>query len=124
MLSSIYDLIPNKTECTYQRMFAAFKTFNPNIQSISGMTDFEIGARNAIISAFPKTGQVGCLFHFGQSLWRKIHIFPIIFSNYKEDPEFACHVKCFQALAFVPVEDVILSFVLLVKRLHMLNSKA
>ncbi|KAI0981440.1 hypothetical protein GJ496_002342 [Pomphorhynchus laevis] len=100
VLPNIYALPPHKTECTYQRMFADLKTLNPNIQPISVMTDFKIDARNAIRSAFPETELAGCLFHFG---------------NYKEDPEFACYVKCFQALAFVPVEDVISSFEILVQ---------
>ncbi|KAI0985972.1 hypothetical protein GJ496_010943 [Pomphorhynchus laevis] len=79
------------------------------------MTDFETGARNAIKSAFPETELAGCLFHFGQSLRRKIQTFPMISSNYKEYPEFIVHIKCFQALAFVQVEDVISSFEMLVQ---------
>ncbi|KAI0984954.1 hypothetical protein GJ496_003393 [Pomphorhynchus laevis] len=85
-------------------MFAVLKTLNPNLQPISVLTDFEIGARNAIKSDFPETELAVCLFHFKQSL---LHRKDCLVETF--------YMKCFQALAFVPLEDVISSFEILVQ---------
>ena len=36
------------------------------------LSDFQIGFMNAAQSVFPKASIFGCLFHFGQMVWRRM----------------------------------------------------
>ena len=70
------------------------------------MIDFERAAINSLEQNFPTADLQGCLFHFGQAIWRKIR--SIGFQHrYTNDEEFAVIIKQFGALAFLPVIDVI-----------------
>jgi hypothetical protein len=72
VLPSIYILMPNRREETYDRVFTAIKNLQPNLNPVSVMTDFELAAINAFKSSFPNSNARGCFFHFSQCLWRKI----------------------------------------------------
>lgn len=52
---------------------------------------------------------VGCLFHFGQAVWRQVQNKGMA-TKYREDESFRLNVKKLIALAFVPVGDVIKAF--------------
>ena len=49
---------------------------------------------------------IGCLFHFGQCLWRQIQSLGLQ-TKYTNDDKFRVNVKKLMGLAFVPVSDVI-----------------
>jgi hypothetical protein len=113
VLPSIYILMPNRREETYDRVFTAIKNLRPNLNPVSIMTDSELAAINAFKSNFPNTNARGCFFHFSQCLWRKIQS-PLcreIHSMYSTDATFALNIKMIAALAFVPPADVISSYV-------------
>ena len=70
--------------------------------------DYEKAALNNISACFPNTNIYGCFFHFGQCLWGKIQELGL--QAWYNDPTNALTVKSLQALAFVPVSDVVESF--------------
>ena len=58
---------------------------------------------------YPSLSLLGCLFHFGQSVWR--HFRNKGLSNkYQEDETFRLNMKKLIALAFLPLSDVVTGF--------------
>lgn len=55
---------------------------------------------------------LGCLFHFGQSVWRHVQDNGLS-KKYQEDDTFRINVKKLIALAFLPVNDIINGFELI-----------
>ena len=64
---------------------------------------------------FPQTTIYGCLFHFGQCLWREIQRCGL--QSWYNAPDNALIVKSFFALSFIPICDVIDAFTSLVSSL-------
>ena len=60
---------------------------------------------------------LGCLFHLGQYIWRKVQELGLK-KRYQEDKPFHSNVKKLLALAFVPVLDVIKAFELIADDLN------
>lgn len=79
------------------------KSLFPNVVH-KGNIIFLIKNRYRIVSHF-----LGCLFHFGQCLWRHIQTLGLP-KKYQEDKSFNLNVRKFLALAFVPLLDVTKSF--------------
>lgn len=52
---------------------------------------------------------IGCMFHFGQCIWRKIQELRLQ-KKYNNDSEFALQTRMLFALAYVPCKDVIASY--------------
>ena len=100
----IYVLLTDKTEASYLRVFEKLKNLQPGLNPVSVMSDFEKASQNAIERAFPATRIIGCLFHLGQNLYRKVKVNHD--DEYKNDDNFRSHVKMLLALSFVPVVDV------------------
>jgi hypothetical protein len=91
------------------------------------LTDFESGTIKSVQSLFPnvlhkgniltfiniqakiKSFTSGCLFHFGQCLWRQIQTLGLS-KKYQEDKCFHLNVRKLMSLAFVPVVDVVKAF--------------
>ena len=69
------------------------------------MSDFEKASQNAIERVFSNTQIIGCLFHLGQSLYRKVNQLNHS-DEYKNDINFRIHIKMLLALSFVPPLDV------------------
>ena len=76
MLQLIFFLLTNISVNTYKKMFEEFSLilqenqfdFNPQ----TFLIDFEQGAKQAFLDVFPNGNIKHYLFHFGQSLWRKL----------------------------------------------------
>ena len=110
VIPTIFVLMPNKTQSSYNQLFSALKRLKPNLNPISIMTDFEQSAINSIKEAFPHALQRGCFFHLSQCLWRKIQQIEGMQEKYKTDPDFALQIRHLAALAYVPEADVMTSF--------------
>ena len=54
----------------------------------------------------------GCLFHFGQCIWRQLQALGLQ-KKYQEDKPFNLSVRKLIALAFLPIVDVVKAFDLL-----------
>lgn len=105
----IYALLPSKSEATYGRLFQKLVELRPNFNPISLMADFELACHNAARAVFPQTRIVGCLFHLGQNLWRKVQDLGLA-NQYAAVEEIRMQTKMLVALAFVPPEDVAEAF--------------
>ena len=109
----MYALLPNKNKRTYIRLFRivqqlvlwadnSITTFNP---PESFTTDFEAGAVAAIQSVFPTTRNRGCLFHFGQCIYRQIQTCGLK-GEYEKNLELTKKLRVLLAFAYVPVNEV------------------
>ena len=131
----VYGLLIGESASDYDQFFKRIMEeddFNPD----SILTDFESGTIKSVKTLFPHVlhnGNVklirekneimflyncfpGCLFHFGQCVWRKIQGFGLQ-NKFHENKCFDLNVKMLLALAFVPVVDVIKAFELVANKL-------
>ena len=104
-LQMVYILLADKTEASYFRVLDNLKNLQPALNPVSIMSDFEKANQNAFERAFPSIAIAGCLFHLGQSLWRKVQQLNHA-EEYRNDDDFRIHVKMLLALSFVPPVDV------------------
>lgn len=94
----------------YLRLFQAIAQFIPDYNPNRVITDFEIGVLTAIRETFPGIDHSGCLFHFGQCLYRKLQKLPHLHRAYLDNFDgIRTKIRCFQALAFVP-ENMVFSY--------------
>ena len=77
------------------------------------MTDFEVAQLNAFKYHFPNVKMIGCFFHFGQCLYRKI-VEVGLKSQYDCDSELRTWFKGMVCLALVPEDEVDAAYWLLV----------
>ena len=68
----LYALLAGKNRRTYENMWRLIKMYAPNLNPRFCILDFDLTAKAAIISAFPRIEVRGCFFHLCQSIWRKI----------------------------------------------------
>lgn len=108
-LPLVYILAPDKSEKTYLEVLKQLKILNKNLKPKWLMMDFELAFINAFRAKFSKTAISGCLFHFGQCLWRRIQSCGLQ-RKYNTDPQFSLNIKKLMALAFVPEDDVIFAY--------------
>ena len=73
------------------------------------MMDFEKASMRTFSNTFTETNITGYFFHLCKSIYRKVLDIRCKV-KYQTDQEFNTEVKCFCALAFVPVSDVIDAF--------------
>ena len=108
----VYALLPNKRQETYTKVFRQLKQIKPALSPVSVLSDFEQAIINSIKDCFPDTRIRGCFFHFSQCIWREIQRNSPICDKYKDiqDPDFSLYLRQLAALAFVPEEDVIECF--------------
>ena len=104
-----FILLPDKTQATYDKAFLEIRKLRPNINPCQILIDFERAIRNSCNYNFTGSTSVGCLFHFCQTIYRKICQlgYKVLYSN---DGSFATKIKMFCALAFLPPEEVIDTF--------------
>ena len=109
----VYALLPDKSSTTYYVMFGRIRdamsrlkyVFNP----ASIMSDFEASLIEAVQLQFPNARHLGCHFHFGQALWRKIQEVGLAV-NYREVDDIRSFVQHCNALAFIPSIEVVTKF--------------
>jgi hypothetical protein len=116
----VHGLLVGKTTADYDDFFWRIKeTEEYNPESI--LTDFESATIKSIKNSFPNAihighisthqtvhsfSWIGCLFHFGQCIWRKLQSFSLQ-NQYREDKSFHSNVRKLYALPFVRVSDVV-----------------
>ena len=73
------------------------------------MCDFELGFYNAFRGIFGDDIIVGCLFHLGKCVYRKVQELGLP-ELYLQEEEVRERCKMLVALAFVPVQEVVAAF--------------
>lgn len=105
----IFCLMSQKSKEAYEQFFfqlfllAANQKIHLNPERI--ISDFEIAIVSAAKSFLPSTVFKGCLFHFGQILWRKVQKEGLS-NKYGNDEIFNMQIRMLKSLAFVPPEEV------------------
>ncbi|CAF4368619.1 unnamed protein product [Rotaria sp. Silwood2] len=104
----VYGLLIGKSTNDYNLFFEKVLE-QDDFQPQSIMTDFEAGTIKSVKEMLPNVQHKGCLFHFGQAVWRQVQSKGLT-TKYREDEYFRLNVKKLIALAFVPVGDVTTAF--------------
>lgn len=105
----IYVLMQDKREESYVRVFQKLADLKENLHPESVLCDFEKAVQNAVSRTFPDLQAIGCLFHLGQNLWRKVQEFNLT-ELYRHDDNLRQCTKMLLALSFVPTDDVVAAF--------------
>lgn len=106
VVPTVYALLQNKNEETYTLMFKALKFLEPRLEPGTITFDFERTAISAAKLCFPNILIKGCHFHMSRSIWRLVKQIGLS-EKYINDAEFALHIRCLSALAYVPVDFVV-----------------
>ena len=109
MLPLLYILLPSKTAAVYQecleeldRVLARKGLFlNPR----KVLLDYELAAHRAWLQMRPNIEMKGCLFHFCQTIWRKLQTLGLSVA-YKDDMQFQQWERMILALPLLPIGDV------------------
>ena len=105
----VFALLPSKTEETYTRVFSILKDLQPELSPQDVMMDFEMASYNAFIASFGYASVTFCLFHLSQNIYRKV-VDCNERQRYHREDEYALKIRCFTALAFLPIQDVVAGF--------------
>ena len=74
----IFALLPDKTEETYVKLLRVLQSMIQNGNPRNVTTDFELASIQAFLTVFPNSKNNGCLFHFGQCIFRHIQQIPLL----------------------------------------------
>ena len=105
IFSYAYVLMSDQTQNTYTAIFSDLKTlvgFEPRYI----VSDFEKAIHNSIIDIFPLSIKKFCIFHFSQSIWKKIQKLGLI-SQYKNNKEFNKLIRKILCLSLISENNVI-----------------
>ena len=103
---AVYALLTARTQAIYERFLQEIVALKPDMNPVSLVVDFELASIRAFKHTYPELTVVGCMFHFGQCVWRRLQAEGLS-GRYREEPDFALRCKCLLALAFVPPLEVI-----------------
>ncbi|XP_034944394.1 uncharacterized protein [Chelonus insularis] len=109
----VYLLAPNKSKNMYINFLKVLRRSLPKYSPSRIMVDFERPFMDAIKETYPGIKISGCHFHFTQCVWRHIQLCGFQ-ARYNKDVTFALNLKLLMALAYVPVNDVISAYEVIV----------
>ena len=75
--------------------------------------DFERATLNSVGQVYPNTEFKGCFYHFSSNIWKHIQNLGLQ-NHYQDDQNFGLWLRMLSKLAFVPPNDVIRYFELLI----------
>ncbi|CAF1433378.1 unnamed protein product [Rotaria sp. Silwood1] len=104
----VYVLLIGKSAADYTKFFQKLLEVD-DFAPESILSDYESGTIKAIKDFFPNAIHRGCLFHFGQCVWRHIQDNGLS-KKYQDDENFRLNVRKLLSLPFVPVVDVVEAF--------------
>jgi hypothetical protein len=90
----------SKKESAYERCFNEIKKYINKIPK-NIIIDYEKGLFNALKTTFPLSNFTGCLFHYGQAVWRKLCSLGLNY-YYNNDQKFRKRIRMLINLVFVP----------------------
>ena len=98
----VYVLATDKTQQTYSER-------EPSLNPLNVTVDLEMAAINAVDEVFPSAKIHACYFHFCRAVWKKLRSLGLK-QRFTGDLNFASHIRMIFALAYVPVDKVVVSF--------------
>jgi hypothetical protein len=108
-----YALLSDKLATTYYSVFNRLRDAASSLGYVLNpsyiLSDFEAGLINVVQQQFPNTSHIGCHFHFGQAIWRKVQEQQLS-SLYKTDGVVTNFVESCVAIAFIPAAEVEFNF--------------
>ena len=116
ILPCIYAFLPNKTKETYTRLFREVEQHVANSPT-DILMDFERAALNSFGQVYPNIEFKGSFYHFSSNIWKHIENLGLQ-NHYQDDEDFALWLRMLSALAFVPPNDVIRYFELLIDEIR------
>ncbi|KAF2880267.1 hypothetical protein ILUMI_25906 [Ignelater luminosus] len=78
----------------------------PRTEPLQHTPEFSKTILKRLQIVFPEADQKGYFFHFSQAVYRKFHSLPEVLHQYSNDSEFAHQIRQWNALAFIPPDDV------------------
>ncbi|KAK3108588.1 hypothetical protein FSP39_011475 [Pinctada imbricata] len=105
-LPLLFVLMSSKRKKDYKKVFKAVKDLLPDQPKVEEfVVDFEAGIWRALRKVFPDQSIKGCVFHWGQALWRKIQEAGLQTAYNNRDDVYNLLKKVF-ALPFLPAEHI------------------
>lgn len=101
----VYILMTKRSSEDYNRVFAKLRHLTSEASPDYIIIDFEMAVINSLKLYYPTTKTRGCLFHFGQAIWRNIGKLGLA-STYLNDEQCNSFFRMFLSLPFVPVRFV------------------
>ena len=108
----VHAMLMNKRQDTYEELLRHVSNFAINAMPTSINIDFERAAINVCWVVFPLALVRCCFFHLCQNVYKKVQEHHLT-NVYQNDNLFRINIRMISALAFVPVQDVVRSFVML-----------
>ena len=81
------------------------------------LMDFKLAALNSVRQVYPNTELKGCFYHFSSNIWKHIQNLGLQ-NHYQDDENFALWLRMLSVLDFVPPNDVIRYFELLIDEIR------
>lgn len=106
----VFGLMSAKSKIGYESFFSELtrisNELNLKLKPRRIISDFEKASVAAARVHFPKSEFKGCLFHFGQIIWRQIQKkgFSV---KYGENEVFSLRIRMIKSLAFVPPDEIL-----------------
>ncbi|CAF1249125.1 unnamed protein product [Adineta steineri] len=105
----VFALLPDKFESTYLDLFSILIKKIMEISNIIRLEcitiDYELAVKNVFCKHFPHVEVKGCLFHYGQALFRKFVSLNLT-TPFKEDESLRLWFRSFAAIALLPETDM------------------
>jgi hypothetical protein len=121
-LPLVHCFMKNRKKESYDIIFNYIKKECQSLDPKYIIIDFEKATYNSLKEKFPGVKLSGCLFHFGQILWRRLQNFGLQ-NRYKNDFYFKHKIKMIFSLAFVPLPSLTAMFSILDTFLKKENDK-
>lgn len=104
-----FCLMSKKNKFAYSNFFFMLlklaADFGINLKPLRIICDFEKAIAYAAKKHFPEAELKGCLFHFGQIIWRQVQKHGLA-KKYGLDENLSLQIRSIKSLAFVPEEEV------------------
>ncbi|CAF1477028.1 unnamed protein product [Adineta ricciae] len=104
----VFALLADKLETTYQAffimLFNTMNKFRSQIQLETVTIDFELAVKNTFAKNFPTVQVKGCLFHYGQALFRKFTNLELR-TAFQNDDRLRVWFRSFAAIALLPENE-------------------
>ncbi|KAG0441605.1 hypothetical protein DMUE_0921 [Dictyocoela muelleri] len=105
----MYSFLESKTHETYGKFFGEIidllRRFSIELSPYLILIDFEYAAFNSIRDLFTNSEVRGCLFYFGQAIWRKLLNLGLK-TMYTDDSNFRYCVNMITELSLIPIKDI------------------